>query len=817
MKPVRSCFPRFSAWRFAALPASITRVLLVLCALIVASCLSQDTRIAGSSTEAGNAGGKLTLSDGRPAAGISVSLVAKNYLPDTLGKIGSGDLAGSYYRTHTGADGRFHFNEVAPGNYRVMAVDQSLGATADSVFVKPGGETILLDGVLKTLGGISGIAKVVGAAASAKVNIWVRPKSTLNHPPRADATGAFRLDSLPEGEYELVPQCFSCQPVAHGVSVTVKAGLVTVLGDTLRLYPEYFFGFPDSGDLVIRTNWIPVIIGGKINRGAEDRKNPVTVAWTWNGIPIQGKNLPTPDGISETSVLVDTGWFSGRSSGKLRLVLNYPDTAIMREWRLVLDSTDRIWPLSAVSAIGAVRIPGPVNRSVWRVHVTASRILDSSTSAFWGLWPSVPANALSIPEWVDLGADEAEMASLSGNDTAHFTFFLVPDRLMGGRIFRLRRDERIEDVDVIRFFERGRLGFLDSVEPFLSTDGLILDRRRNSQYLQRYRVDSTGEARELLGNPVNRSAEIGPVIDSPYFFFRTGPADAGYSWDMPLRDAAKALAVTREGLAVRLDGSKITVKLSDAEFNSLKRILAPLSNRNPAMVDTENLASKGTLRYLWVDGHGILNMSAETSPVASLVDSIHEWMIRNGIEPQVNYPLSQGTTRWLGFKEDDSTIRYTGDTLVLELTDTAFGKSALEYLSLGSPGRALDSISIRYFLAVEGDSLTVSSSTTSNSRLFGSVDERRGVYGLIGLNSVSAEIISGIPRLSGGGNLLSGILQVELNVHGRLLSRPAVLLDGRPLLEGRLGSGFLYSFDRGLERAWRFGGAVGTIQGWDLQ
>jgi hypothetical protein len=789
------------------------------CAFLLASCLSSSDRIAGSSTEAGNAGGKLSLADGRPAAGVAVSLIAKDFLPDTLGRGGSADVAGSYYRTLTGPDGRFHFSQVAPGDYRVMAIDAAQGATVDSVAVGPGHDTLILDGAMKQLGGISGVAKIIGLPPASSVNIWVSPKSTLKMPPRADANGVFNLDSLPEGEYELVPQCFSCQPVTHGVKVLVKAGAITMMSDTLKLYPEYFFGFPDSGDLILRTAWLPVPIGGKINRGAEDRKNPASVTWTWNGGRISGKDRSTPDGISETAVMVDSGWFPATDSGRLRLVLHYPDTAIMREWRVVLDPTERIWPLSAVAARGAVRIPGPVNRSLWRVHVTASQPLDSGTAAFWGLWPGVPANASVIPEWLDLGADEGEMLSLEGADTAAFTFFLIPDREMGGRIFRIRRDERLADIGEIRYLERASFGFPDSLEPSMLPGGLIVDRRRGTHFLQRYRVDAAGTVTELIGRLTHVSgfSDAPTVIENPLCFYRKGPAQAGYAWNEPLRGAAKALAVTHEGLAFRLDGAHAAVRLSNDELDSLKAILSPLTAQPAVVADTMRVETQGTLHYLLAGGRGVMGFAGDQAAVGGMLARIDAWMLRNGLEEAIRFPLARGSWSWLGFRADSAGLVYTGDTLRLELRDSGNGIAVSEYLSEGSPGRPTDATTLRYFLGINGDSLVAWASESVNSGIFGRIDELRGIFALTGLETVTAGSIYGIPQLIGGGNTLSGFLDGEVEILGRTLPHPAVFLDGRPILDGRQGRGFLYAPERGLERAWRFGAAPGTLQGWDRE
>ncbi|MDB5102396.1 MAG: hypothetical protein JWP91_85 [Fibrobacteres bacterium] len=794
----------------------------VLGSLLLAGCLSPDGRVAGSSTEAGNAGGKLSLRDGSPAAGVSVALVARTYLPDTGAAIGQGDLAGTYYRTRTGQDGRFSFKDVAPGSYRVMAVDPAGGVMADSVSVQAGNDTTLIDEVLKPLGGISGVAKIVGSAA--RTNVWVRPKATLQTPPRADDAGAFRLDSLPEGEYELVPQCFTCRVPTEAYRVSVQAGKTTVLDDTLKLYPEYFFGFPDSGDLTIRAAWMPVSIGGKIHRGEESKVLPSSVEWTWNGRAFAGLNVTGPDGISDTKVVVDSTTFAGAASGRLRLALHYPDTTLTREWRVVLDASERIWPLSAVQADGAVRIPGPANRTMWRFHVTASRPLDPAAAAFWGLQGGLAGmdGPADLPEWIDLGADEAEMALLGPLDASRFTFFLLPDRAMGGRLFRPRRDERLEDIPEIGFLQRARFGFPDSMVPSLLPGGLILDRHRGSRIVQRYRVDSAGGVEELsgelaLGDP--KPGQPAGAGEDPILFYRSGSAADGYSWDKPMRGAVKALAVTRDGYAIRLDGARISLRLTEAELDSLRRLLEPLSQDPPALADTGIPALTGTLEYVLAGKRGFIKTSGSGDEAGTFMAGLKAWMSRNGLDEAARFPLAGGASAYLGFEEDSAGhLRYTGDTLAVERSDSAGGALVREYLTSGSPGRDRDSAVYAYYLKVEGDSLVAESETGIASRLYGRLDGHQGLFPLIGLKTVSPDSRNGIPLLTGsegGGNTLSGRLDGDLVILGRTVRAPAVFLDGRPILVNRQGQGFLYTSQEGLEMAWRFGGSIGTVKGWD--
>ena len=89
--------PAANAWRRA-------KFLMVALASLFFGCLPQGERVAGSSTEAGNAGGKMTLADGGPAADVEVALVSRGFRPDTAAGSGTGNLPGQYYRTRTGPD-----------------------------------------------------------------------------------------------------------------------------------------------------------------------------------------------------------------------------------------------------------------------------------------------------------------------------------------------------------------------------------------------------------------------------------------------------------------------------------------------------------------------------------------------------------------------------------------------------------------------------------------------------------------------------------------------------------------------------------------
>jgi hypothetical protein len=217
---------------------------------------------------------------------VEVALVAREFRTDTASDPAPDDVPGAYYRTRTGADGRYEFTGVVPGEYRVMALAAGMGATIDSLAVGPGEDTAFVERVLKPLGGIRGVAKIVGGTGP--VHVWVACKATLKKNRLTDSAGLFSLDSLPEGVYDLQSFCAACQDPGKPVRVRVEAGRDTVLSDTLKLYPGYFQAFPAADSFTVRPADLPFFIGGKTQRGEEDRVNPTLAIWTWDGKPRSG-------------------------------------------------------------------------------------------------------------------------------------------------------------------------------------------------------------------------------------------------------------------------------------------------------------------------------------------------------------------------------------------------------------------------------------------------------------------------------------------------------------------------------------------------
>lgn len=800
-------------------PGMVPRWLVRLAAALLAvsallSCLPTDNRTAGSSTEAGNAGGKLSLSDGSPAAGVSVALVARSYLPDTLSKT-AGNKPGTYYRTRTGADGRFTVEGMVPGKYRLLAVGGGGGVMADTVVVESGPDTSWVDETLKPLGAIRGVAKLVGSET--KVNLWVRPKATVKDPLIADSIGGFKLDSLPEGEYELVPECFSCAPAAQPYAVRVKAGHATVMVDTMKLYPQYFQGFPDSGLFKVRSTTLPIDMGGKVGHPDQFDVLPRSAAWTWNGRPMVGQDIFSKGRLSGTTVRIDSTFFTESDEGTLRLTLHFTDTVLVRTWGVQVDRSTWVWPLQVVEVDSVQRVPSPGTHLMMRFRVARTRAVMPADVAFWGLDSRVTEpDPSGLPTWLELGVSQAESAILAGQGGASpLTFILVPDARYGGRVFRPRRDERLEDFGNIRFLEKARLGFFEAGVPSMLPGLLVLDRVRANRVFQRYAIDSSGKVRELIG-PLGPTGPDQPMAEPPLFFFRSGDAGAGYAWDKPSRDAAKALAVTREGRAQRLDKDGRVADLPAAELASLDSLLGALSQDPPGLPDTATLAPAGTLDYLWYRGRGLLRGRIPGTSGDSLLQAVEAWMIRNGLDGgRPAFPLGTATWKFQAFTFDPA-LRYTGDTLELDLEEGLKGTLVRESLSSGSPGRlAGDTSVITYSLAQEGDTLqTYSGLVPVSSRIVGSLDGRQPLFQVNGLASVSTGFQDGLPILESGGDILAGRIEGNLVGWGRVLASPGVLLDGRGIKSGLQGIGYLYTVDGGLERAWRFGGRSGGTTGW---
>jgi hypothetical protein len=799
---------------------SLAKFAALLLAAALAGCLPMGDRVAGSSTEAGNAGGKLSLADGRPAADVEVALVAREFRADTAADPAPDDVPGAYYRTRTDADGRYAFAGVIPGDYRVMALAAGLGATVDSLSVGPGGDTAFVARVLKPLGGIRGVAKVEGG--SARMHVWVGCKATLKRNRLADSAGLFRLDSLPEGEYDLQSFCAACQDQVKPMRVRVAAGRDTLLSDTLKLYPGYLQAFPAADGFTVRPADLPFFIGGKTQRGEEDHVNPTLAIWTWDGKAVTGKDNPATDsaGIRETQIRIDSTFFREQAAGILGLELRYPDTTVIRAWRIAYDSEPWTYALRWVRAEPVGKLIGG-DHPVWQFRILEAFAPDPLDLAYFGL---VPADSGRIPAGeVELALETKDQVMVEGTGPQELTFLLIPDQRAGGRVIRPRRDESLADIPAMRLWDAARLGGLgsaDSLDPHLLPEGLQIDRHRAGGARQRYLFSRNGKITEMLKLPYAWTASAPPSSgtdafdpDSLTLFYRRAPAGSSFSWDAPLRGAARAWAVDTRGRAWELDTGKVVGPriLPAALAAELASLLAPMAGDPPALADTAAIPPGRPLAYAWYSGRGRLG-DADADP---LLAALADWLGRTGLTGVRGFALPDSLPfRFLSFRAETSGLRYTGDTLVLQ-RDPGAPDRFNEYLTPGSPGRSSDSAVWTYTLRIEGDSLVAGADDGFTSRLFGKIGARTPLFALAGLVPVITGEQFGLPTLESGGKGLAGIWDGPHDLGNRVMTAPAVKLVAKPQVNGGRDAGYLYTAQGGLEREWKIAVNQTWAEGWD--
>jgi hypothetical protein len=496
----------------------------------------------------------------------------------------------------------------------------------------------------------------------------------------------------------------------------------------------------------------------------------------------------------------------------LRLVLEYPDTTVAREWRVTLAAPGSELPMRVVRADAAFKITGG-DHPIWRFRVRDTLVPEAPDLAFWGLEPGGEG---ALPETLALTVEPKDQGLLSDSLGGTLTFILVPDSVFGGRVFRPRRDERLEDFRSIRLLAPARLGFAGFLEPHMLPDGLQIDRRRGTGLAQRYHIGRDGGIAEMLGNL--QAAVPGPAgapAESDLaFFYRSAPARAGFAWDKPVSDAAVAWAVDRQGRAWRLDarGTDAPRVLADTALAGLSALLASLAGDPPAQPDTAAVPDSGTLAYAWHGGRGRLGGSGDP-----LLAGVKDWLVRAGLEEVPAFALPAGTPfRFLAFAADTSGLRYTGDTLILERDVSAPGMFR-ESLSAGSPGRAADTGAFGYSLSIEGDSLIASAAAPFSSRLFGKIDKRTVLFALAGLKPVFPGLQLGLPALTGGSNYLMGRWEGPYPVRERILASPGVKLDARGAASNLRDAGYLFTPQGGLEREFRFSLDHASASGWDKE
>jgi hypothetical protein len=450
------------------------------------------------------------------------------------------------------------------------------------------------------------------------------------------------------------------------------------------------------------------------------------------------------------------------------------------------------------------------NHPVCRIQILDTLVPRPEDVAFWGLVPTDSGRAPGGD--VELVVEPKDQRLLEDAVPGQLTFILVPDAAHGGRVFRLRPDERLTDFADIRWLDRGRLGFAGALEPHMLPGVLQLDRPREGGSVQRYSVYGNGKITEALKLPPQAGTAGIPGPDSLVLFYRRAPSGLAFAWDAPLRGSEKAWVVDLNGRVWSLDtGSAGSPReLPAAALAELKALLAPMTGDPPALPDADSLRDGRPLAYAWSDGRGRLG-DAETD---SLLGALGSWLGKALSDtPAFAVPDSQ-PFRYLAFHADSAGFHYTGDTLILD-RDPADTARFREYLSPGSPGRKADTSTWVFSLSIVGDSLIASADQAFFSRLFGKITAHSALFALAGMDTVQTSMQYGLPASPGPTPALAGIWPGEHAVGDRILASPALKLAGRnPLQQGSRDAGYLYTASGGLEGEWGFANNAASADGW---
>jgi len=166
----------------------------------------------------GSAVGYLYRYDGKAADRAEIKAVPVDNLPNSFP---------SSYPSHTDSKGRFEFS-IPNGDYNIYCAQDSLRAL---LRVKIQGTILLPNDTLKLPGRIEGVVRLAGGEDCRTVLIMIRgydAKNMISGP--TDTSGAFTLDSLAEGNYQIrFVTTYSSYPVLD-TSFNVLSGKSTDAG-----------------------------------------------------------------------------------------------------------------------------------------------------------------------------------------------------------------------------------------------------------------------------------------------------------------------------------------------------------------------------------------------------------------------------------------------------------------------------------------------------------------------------------------------------------------------------------------------------------
>jgi hypothetical protein len=612
---------------------------LTVAALVLFACVptKDEHRTAGSGTELGNVIGRIYTADNAPARGIEVVLYPND-----------GDTS-RILKSRTDDEGAFAFRSVA-GAYRLISLDgNGNGVTVDSI--QPVGEAKvdLARRNLSPLGGLSAYVSVKNPQEY-KVELTLRGTPFRKN---AEANAGFDWQGIPAGRYWL--SVYYAGSKSRELPVIIESGKTTTLPDSIVMDFQYSFGISARDTVILSTSQLPYTFGDKVFAKDED---VVSIYWALNGkiiSPTENRfRMPMCEVTRED--LRDTGL----NLLELRILLK--DTAVARYWYISLDDK-RVapWPHQAVRAIlvSTEANPRPDNeyQILGRFRILDRAILRREEMAFWGWQPVAGADSLlpaeinvpvprRLPNYNGCGYSPDKKPPIAEFPGDTVTFFLEPDTVTGGRVFRIRSNERLGDLRNMAFFARAAwpladmYSFRDRSEFFdlsirnkelgflhLGEGRLPGDTYACLKIYRRYSIDSTGALRESIAVPAGFDSK------SVLLHYRDGLPDGLLPESLPLKGRYVFISDSGKGLTVS-DTARREFQLDGRDLADLRTLLEGLPAAIPLEWEKDHLGfshpdSAAAVRFLFSGNRGtVLFKGSESADPdkASFIGTVETWL-----------------------------------------------------------------------------------------------------------------------------------------------------------------------------------------------
>ena len=287
--------------------------------LALASCSGTGTTDSGSEPPlVPGLNGRVITTAGTPVAGVTVEVFDATYSPTET--LATQQVVTS---TETDARGYFRIPDVTIGAYNVLAIRGSEGGVAQNVVVADEGNgtptraSVGLE--LAALGSVEGQARFGDREDHGGILVYVPGTSFVAV---TSSTGAFRLERLPRGTYDVAASAASYGH-ARTTGVVVQPGLATTITGDLVLTKDVpvvqtldrsFAGVGEPIEITGR-NFGSTRGTNLVSFGGVDAGNTDYLSWSDTRIQVRA-----PSGAQTGSVTVRTAIGEGASTTSLQIL-----------------------------------------------------------------------------------------------------------------------------------------------------------------------------------------------------------------------------------------------------------------------------------------------------------------------------------------------------------------------------------------------------------------------------------------------------------------------------------------------------------------